>query len=51
MTIRELQETTKRNRDAAGRAYVAQRTGQLARLIRRESDSEIREAVRLAVSR
>lgn len=46
MTVKALQQMSKRVRDAAGRAYIEQRNGQQRRIERRERDEEVREAVR-----
>jgi hypothetical protein len=43
---RYLQQLSERIRDRAGRAYIEQRNGQRQRVERRESDEEVRQAVR-----
>ena len=44
-TLRDLQRAGERWRDAAGRAYVAQRCGTYRRIERRETAEEIRAAL------
>lgn len=45
MSIKELQLHSKRLRDGAFRAYQSQRTGQAKRIVRRETEREIRDAM------
>ena len=44
--MRDLIQAAKRIRDAAGRAYIAQQVGKRERVIRRETDEEIRRVLR-----
>lgn len=48
--MRELIRAARRIRDAAGRAYIRQQVTKQTKTIRRETDEEIREALRYTLA-